>query len=287
MAGDGGKPTQQPHAHHPHHHAHIKTADSGTPVGQIAVVGLVIALLGGGGLWYLNRKGEDNKLNTLFVSAEARHISTVNGQRGDVTLSDGSKLTIGPSTKLTIIPKYNEQYRGVMVEGTTAFEVKDSPAVPLEIRAGGAALVLASGSVVVRSYADEGESYIKIASGSGELRAKDVRRQVTGPVAVKVGKDSSITDADAAAADLATSWVGGTVKINEMPLKGVLKLFDKYYALNMKVTDEGLLARPVTMEAQLDSKQKAISALEASAGVKFAYDGSTPTLKDDPKAKKK
>ena len=131
------------------------------------------------------------------------------------------------------------------------------------------------------------EGYIKVTSGSGELRAKDARRQVTGPVAVKISKDSSITDADAAAADLATSWVGGTVKINEMPLKNVLKLFDKYYALNMKVTDEGLLARSVTMEAQLDSKQKAINALEASAGVKFAYDGSTPTLKDDPRAKKK
>jgi hypothetical protein len=38
------------------------------------------------------------------------------------------------------------------------------------------------------------------------------------------------------------------------------------------------------MEAALDSKQKAISALEESAFVKFAYDNNKPTLKDNPAA---
>lgn len=282
MAADGA---QKP-GNHPHHHAHIATADEGAPVKQIVIVGAVIAILGGGGLWYLGRKGEDNKLNTMFNSQDARHINTAPGQRGDVTLSDGSKVSIGPATKITIIPKYNEQYRGIKVEGTAAFEVKAAPGVPLELRVGGAALVLNEGAVVGRMYDDEGAGYLKLTSGSGELRAKDVRRQLTGPVAVKIGKDSSITDADAAAADLATSWATGTVAMKGMTLKEALPLFKKYYSLDFKVTDDALLSRPVDLEAQLDSKQKAISALEASAGVKFAYDGSTPTLKDNPGAKK-
>lgn len=300
MAAEGGQqpgaqhPNHPHHPHdpsHPHHHPHIAQAQVGMPKSQLLAVGLIIAVVGGAALWYLNRAGEDNRLNSLFNSADARKISTNNGQRANVTLGDGSMLNIGPATKLTIIPDYNKQYRGVKVEGTTAFDVKNSPNTPLEVRVAGAALVMSEGAVVVRGYGDEDGGYIKLTSGSGEVRAKDARRQVTAPVALRVNKDSTLADADAAAADLATSWAGGTVVLKDMPLKDVLQLFTKYYALTMTVTDDALLSRPVSMEAQLDSKQNALDGLQASAFVKFGYDGTKPILRDDPaaaaKAKKK
>lgn len=290
MAGDGGKPTNQPHPdhpshpHHPHHHAHIATADEGMPLKQIITVGVIVAVLGGGALWWLNRKGEDNKLNTLFMSKDVRTISTVNGQRGDLTLSDGSKLNIGPATKLVIIPKYNEQYRGVKVDGTVSFDVKASAGVPLEVRAGGGTLVLNEGAFVVRGYSDEGDATFKLTSGSGEIRGKDARKQITGPASVHFSKDSVMSDGDAAAVEVATSWADGKVVFKDLPLSDVLPLFNKYYAISLEVADKALLTRPVTMEAALDSKQKAISALEESAAVKFSYDGSKPILKDNPAA---
>lgn len=280
MAGNGGP--DKPHAQ-PHHHTHIATASAGTPIGQLVVVGLIIAVFGGAGLWYLNRKGEDNKLNTLFKSADVRKISTTNGQRGNVTLSDGSTLSIGPATALVIIPDYNKLYRGIMVDGTVAMDVKASPNTPLELRSGGAAIVIDSGSVIVRGYADEGDVTIDLKTGSALVRAKDARRQVTAPAMLHVSKDSTLSDADPSAVELATSWATGKVQIKDMPLKDVLTLFTKYYALTMKAGD-ALLTRRVTMEADLESKQKAINALEASAFVKFGYDGSTPMLRDDPAA---
>ena len=99
---------------------------------------------------------------------------------------------------------------------------------------------------------------------------------------MKISKDSTLTDADAIATDVATSWVDGKVVFKGITVKDVLPLFEKYYAMKLQVKDEAILSRPVDMEAQIDSKSKAISALEASAHVKFAYDGTTPTLKDDP-----
>lgn len=280
MAGTGGtnKPAQ------PQHRPHVASAE-GANVTQIVVVGLIVAVLGGAGLWYLNRKGEDNKLNTLFKSSDVRKISTANGQRGNVTLSDGSVLSIGPATELVIIPDYNTAYRGIQVNGTVAIDVKPSPNTPLELRSGGAAIVMDSGSVVIRGYADEGDVFIDLKTGTALIRAKDARRQITAPAALRVAADSTVSDADPAAVDLATSWATGKVHIKDMPLKNVLTLFTKYYALTMKV-DDALLSRPVTMEADLDSKQNAINALEASAGVKFGYDGSAPVLRDDPKKKK-
>jgi transmembrane sensor len=273
MAGDSGTPK---------HHPRVKTADGGNS--QLYIVLALVAVVGGGGIWYLNRAGEDNKLNSLFNSQETRKINTGNGQSGNVTLSDGTALTIAPATRLTIIPDYNKVYRGIKVEGGLKLDVKSSANTPLEIRAGGAALVIDEGSVVARAYGDEGDAYIKLASGSAELRAKEVRRQLTGPVAVHIAKDSAVHDIDAATADAATAFADGKVVFNATPLKDVLPLFNKYYALNMEVADQALLTRPVTMEAMLDSKQKALDALQASAFVKFGYDGSKPMLRDDPAA---
>ncbi|MDA1081658.1 MAG: FecR domain-containing protein [Gemmatimonadetes bacterium] len=283
MAVDPGKPTNQPHAH-PHHHAHIQTVDAGMPIGQILIVGGIVALLGGGGLWYLDRKGEDTKLNTLFKSQDTRKITTNNGQRGNVTLSDGSILSVGPATKLTIIPEYNTLYRGVQVNGTAGFDVKPSAGVPLEVRAGGGIFVLDEGAFVVRSYEDEGDATFKLTSGSVQVRAKDARLEITAPALLYIGKDSTVSDADSVAVDIATSWVDGTVKFVDMPIRGLLPLLNKYYALSIELTDEALLSRTVTMEASLESKQMAIDALEKAAFVKFAYNGTTPTLKDDPAA---
>ena len=70
----------------------------------------------------------------------------------------------------------------------------------------------------------------------------------------------------------------------DLPLGDVLPLFNRYYAMTIEVKDKSLLTRAVTMEAALDSKLKAIAALEASAFVKFAYDGQSPVLRDDPAA---
>lgn len=283
MAGDQGKPTNEPHAH-PHHHAHIKTTDEGAPKGQMVIVGLIIAVLGGGGLWYLNRAGEDNKLNTLFASQDARKISTNSGQRGDITLSDGSKLSVGPATRLTIIPEYNTLYRGVKVEGTAGFDVKAVANTPLEIRAGGAAIVLDEGTFIVRSYPDEGDVTFKLTAGSAQVRAKDLRRDITAPATLYIGKDSAVSDIDETTANLAVSWMTDTVHFRDMPIRDLLPLLEKYYALKIDLTDDALLSRPVTLSASLESKQKVIDALEKAAFVKFTYSGSTPTLQDDPAA---
>lgn len=278
MAGEGGKPQA------PHHHPHIRTADAGMPMSQIIIVGLVVAVLGGGSIWYLNRAGEDNKLNSLFHSQDSRKISTASGQRGDITLSDGSKISIGPATKLTIIPDYNKQYRGVMVEGTAAFDVKASSGTPLEVRAGGGAFVLDEGGFVVRAYPDEDGVIFNLTAGKALVRAKDTRREVSSPTMLRVAKDSTVGDVDAATVEVATSWSSGKMMLRGTTLRDALPLFDKYYALKFDVKDAKLLDRSVTIEAELDSKQKAITALEKSAYVKFAYDGTTPTLRDDPAA---
>jgi ferric-dicitrate binding protein FerR (iron transport regulator) len=287
MAGEGGKPKNEPHAFHSSHHAHIRTADSGGGSNQILIVAVIVAIVGGGGIWYLNRAGEDNKLNTLFNSQDARKMPTNNGQIGTVTLSDGSALSIAPATKLTIIPDYNKQYRGIKVEGGLKIDVKSSPNTPLELRAGGAALVLNEGSVVARAYPDEDEAYIRVVSGSGEVRAKEARRQLTGPVTIKVAKDSTISDADAAAADGALAFADNKVMLTNVPLGKALPLLQKYYGFNPDVPDKALLDRPVTMEGTLGgSNKEAIKALEAAAFVKFTYEGTNPKpiLKDDPAA---
>jgi ferric-dicitrate binding protein FerR (iron transport regulator) len=268
-----------------HRRAAVPDASGGSS--QLYVVLGLVAVLGGGGIWYLNRAGEDNKLNTLFVSQDARKINTNNGQLGEITLSDGSMLSIAPATKLTIIPDYNKVYRGIKTEGGLKIDVKESANTPLELRAGGAALVISEGSVVARAYPDEDAAYIRLVSGTAELRAKEVRRQLTGPATIKVGKDSSVSDADAAAADAATAFSDKKVVINNMPLSAVLPLLQKYYALNPDVPDKALLERMVTMEGTLGgSNKEAIAALEKAAFVKFTYEGTNPKpiLKDDPAA---
>ena len=127
-------------------------------------------------------------------------------------------------------------------------------------------------------YPDEGDAYLKLTEGSGEIRAKEARRQLTAPASVKISKDSIVTDADAAAADAATSFADGKVVWHNVPLGNVLPLFNKYYAMNMEVSDKSLLTRPsdlhldlgIRLEVEVPVRVPRSAALGADHDLRFA-----------------
>lgn len=111
---------------------------------------------------------------------------------------------------------------------------------------------------------------------------------------VKLGKQSSTVAANQAAiADAkgirsmsaeeqaeAFGWVKGQITVQHKQLRHVVDVLTRWFNYDVKVPDLPLLDREASIDVPLDSSRLAISQVEKSANVKFAYEGETKVFRD-------
>ena len=83
----------------------------------------------------------------------------------------------------------------------------------------------------------------------------------------------------------AVGWAEEKFVVIDRPLREVVPLMNRWYRLDLNVAEERLLDRKATIRALLTSSRQAIEALEASANVKFGYQGENKVLRDAPAKK--
>jgi ferric-dicitrate binding protein FerR (iron transport regulator) len=124
-----------------------------------------------------------------------------------------------------------------------------------------------------------------------------------GSVTIKAGKNTAVATAgQAMVADAskgirpatdderaeAFNWVDRRVTVRNKQLRYVVDQMTRWFNYDIKVPDIPLLDRMASIDVPLDSSRLAITQVEQSANVKFAYEGETKVFRDaTPAAKKK
>ncbi|HMA22778.1 MAG TPA: FecR family protein, partial [Gemmatimonadaceae bacterium] len=103
---------------------------SWAPAIIIGVVALAVALAGA---VYMNRLGEDDAILSAVSAQGIQPIASSPGQIGSLTLGDGTKMRIGPETKVFIPDGFPTKIRAIKVEGAAHFDVADGQALPFRV----------------------------------------------------------------------------------------------------------------------------------------------------------
>ena len=240
------------------------------------------------GLWWANRKGAESSIDRSFSSPEASTQSSRPGQRGMVTLSDSSRVTLGSDSKVIVPPIFREKGRIVKLEGSATFAVTASELDPFEVRAGNIAIIASGTEFSVRFFAGEDAVIVRVKEGQVTVKSPQESRALAAGGGVAVAKDGTMREASADVLEHAFAWTEGRFTITNKPLREALPEFRRWFDLNMAVPDTELLDRPVTVSLPLDKTKDAVAALEKSASVKFVYEKNKPVLRDaGAKAKKR
>jgi ferric-dicitrate binding protein FerR (iron transport regulator) len=249
------------------------------PLIIIAVL-VVIALAA---LWQVDRAGADAVVTKALSAPDVRVLSSLPGQRGTTTLGDGSRVTLGPTSKLHIPARFGTDLRALRLEGTASFEVAPGEQ-PFQVRARDASIVATGTAFGVR--ADSADDVVTVGVREGEVvvKAEDASRTVAAGGAVAVAADGTMRDPSPAALEEALGWVDGQFVVNKRPLREVLPKIARWYGLDLTVNNPALLDRVVTLRAGLASSRDVIPALEKSAGLKFGYEGRKMVLRDTSEA---
>jgi transmembrane sensor len=209
----------------------------------------------------------------------AEVLTTKVGENRTVLLADGSKVTLGGSTKIEIT--FTDNARSLELErGEAFFAVAKDAARPFKVRAGDTAVIAVGTEFNVRRGSDR----VVVAVTQGRVVVEPVSRIVPlsllrefkpklAPVHVDAGEqtiagDTGIEEAtpvkDLAAA---TAWQTGRLAFRLQPLRYVLEDVNRYTAKPIVIEDESIGSLVITGTVIGGDVEEWIGSLEQAFGL--------------------
>ena len=202
------------------------------------------------------------------VVEEPTHYSTARGQYATIQLTDGSRVTLAPQSRLTIPAAFALGSREISLEGEAIFEVRHDAVHPFRVHANGARIEDIGTRFDLRAYASDSSVTVAVAEGSVALGRdrRDSTAHVEGLVLHR-GELGSLDKAGRASTAKPVritaylSWANGRLTFVSRPLPEVLASIGRWYDLDIRVPDPALASRLVTAEFSTQSPSEMIDAL--------------------------
>ena len=200
---------------------------------------------------------------------------------------DGSKMKIGPETKVFIPDAFPDKARVIKVEGTAQFDVAKAGAgksLPFRVIAKRVHVIANGTSFVVSAYSSDSAMMVLVKEGSVTVKAGKTSTNVPAGQALLV-ENNVPRQPTAEERAQGFGWVDGRITVQHKQLRSVVAALTRWFNFDVKVPDLPLLDRDASIDVPLDSSRLAISQVEKSANVKFAYEGETKLFRDATKKK--
>jgi transmembrane sensor len=200
-------------------------------------------------------------------SGQVARRSTSVGQRDSVVLADGSRIVLGPSTRLAI------RGREVELNGEAYFDIVHNANEPFVVRAAGSIIrdlgtvftVVGDSGAALRVVVSEGMVAMRHASNSVTLQAGDV-----GMIA-----DGQLTAHRGAATPDDLAWLNGRLVFRDESLREVAADLRRWYGVELRVTDSALLQRHFTGEFAGEPLDRVLDVLGLALGARIDQRGDT------------
>jgi transmembrane sensor len=248
------------------------------PVASIAVLAAAAAV---GFLMVSREKGTTSPEQTT-ATVVAQTYQTSVGQRNSVLLADGSRVVLGPDSRLTVPGDFGAGSRTVELRGDAYFDVHHDPARPFAVRIG-SALIQDVGTTFTVESDDANATVVTVVTGSVRLRGAGAPADAG--VVLAAGERGSIDDAGRTSTERASSpdddiaWTTGKLVFRDAQLSRVAAEIHRWYGVRLHVSDPALWSQHVTTTVYTNqSVDQVLQVVELSLGVKIERQGDSAVV---------
>jgi transmembrane sensor len=207
---------------------------------------------------------------------EMRELVTTPGQRVTLTLTDGTRITLGPASTIRYPREFSKGRRAVELEGEGYFEVHHNPRAPLIVRTPRAQAEDIGTTFVVRDYKTDSEPQVTVAEGQvsmGPSSTADTTRQKRPLTLLSRGQVGALTsdgtttvreDVDLGPED---GWARGDLVFRHARLRDVLPELNRWFDMDIRLAEPSLGDLEVTTAFKDESVNDALNALTAALGL--------------------
>ena len=211
----------------------------------------------------------------------ARTYTTGVGQRDSVRLADGTRIVLGPDTRLTVPADYGTNSRSVELRGDGYFDVVHDAAKPFAVRVGQAVVEDIGTTFSVES--DEADA-TSVSVVTGSVRLRQAQSEPTSGVVLAAGDRGLIDESGRASAqqhvvrDEDVAWTRGQLVFRDAPLSRVANELRRWYGVTLRVNDSALLNTPVSTSFAGEPADRVLNIIGLTLGARVQRQGDTATL---------
>jgi len=197
------------------------------------------------------------------------------GKMHQVILADGSRITLGPQSRL-VVPSTFAKARVVELTGDAYFDVRHDAARPFTVHTASAVIEDIGTTFTVESDADALTS-VSVVSGSVRLRAGESKPDAG--VVLAAGDRGSLDASGTprvernALTDADTAWVSGRLAFRDATLGRVAAEIERWYGVKVRVADSTMLSQHVTTSFEGENADRALQILGLTIGAKIERRG--------------
>lgn len=207
--------------------------------------------------------------------------ATTTGQRDSVQLADGSRVILGPESRLTVAADYNRSARAVELVGDAYFDIRHDATKPFSVRVANA-IVEDMGTTFVIESDIRDTTTVAVMSGSVRLSAAGAGSRTA---TLAAGDRGSLTAGGAvrayrqAVVPADSSWTHGVLEFHDASLRRVAGEVRRWFGVDLRVADSSLLSVPLTATIRgNDPVDQVLSSIALSIGARVDRQGNSATL---------
>lgn len=245
-----------------------------SPLLRIAAALLLLV----GGAWLVMRM-------TGGTQAGMQVYATSTGERDSLQLPDGTRVLLGPGSRLTVDGGYGRAERQVELRGEAMFDVRHDAARPFAVRAG-TGVVRDIGTAFTVQTGPGGDLRVVVTSGAVAVRGasqpaaqETVLRQ--GDRAVLAGGRVEAERAAATPEDLA--WTRGELVFRDAPLAQVAADVRRWYGVELRADDADVAGRRLTASFNGEPREQVLRVIALALGAELEVRGDTAVLGGAPR----
>lgn len=201
-------------------------------------------------LTYLFSKGFKQIPWEQKVQDQFKVVTVNNGERINLTLEDGSVLTIDAGSEVRYFTSYQSE-RHVYLKGEACFNVTEDPAHPFYVHAGHARVRVVGTRFNIRSWDTESNVIVTVAEGKvalfreDSLSSKSVElskgEQSTVPIEGPMSKSVNIDT------ERFFKWMQNEIYLNNSKVKEVIAQLERWYDYKFLFQDPELLDQEISV----------------------------------------
>lgn len=221
--------------------------------------------------------------NQLFFTNSAemvpilKEISMEKGQRGTVTLSDGTKVSLNSESKITLPSVFQSDIREVYLEGEAYFNVAKNPNKPFLIHTRNTTVEVLGTSFSIRSFPED--DVVTTAVEEGVVSFRGSTESEDNGVILTAGKlgtyniaNQSIKSEEIENPDLYLGWKNGYLFFQDASMLKVKLALERKYDIQVKFEDTEIEKLQLTAEFKSRMLKNVLETISMSLDLRYKID---------------
>lgn len=254
-------------------HSRSEADSRRTLIALLRVAAAAVIVIGVTAVWQSIRRSQTDDNGRIFATGV--------GERRQVALKDGTKVLLGPTSRLIVASSSGDDRRLVTLDGIAYFSVVHDPAHPFTVKAGAISIQDVGTAFSVESD-DSAGTRVAVDSGSVAIGAAD-QKHSSG--AVLNARDRAIVDSlgvvaveRSAVSEDDLAWIDGRLVFRDAPLVLVGAELYRWYGVRLRVADSSVSNLHLTASFSGEPVDRVLNVIALSLGARIERQGNVAVL---------